>query len=90
MKSRRAGNRFTQEQPVWKQHIGKRGNTMVRFYDPKDEADLARVEAVLHKGGIEYFLAAAPAGAASSVQIEVAEEDVPKAEELLVQGSSKG
>ena len=60
---------------------------MVRFYDPKDEADLARVETLLHKGGIEYFLAAAPAGAGTSVQIEVAEEDVPKAEELLLQGT---
>ena len=58
---------------------------MVRFYDPKDEADLARVEELLHKGGIEYFLAAAPAGTGGTMQIEVAEEDVPKAEELLLQ-----
>jgi len=63
---------------------------MVRFYDPKDDADLARVEAVLHKGGIEYFLAASPAGAGVPMQIEVAEEDVPKAEELLLQSAPKG
>jgi len=60
----------------------------VRFYDPKDEADLARVEAVLHKGGIEYFLAA-PAGAGTASQIEVAEEDVPRAEELLLQSGRR-
>ncbi|ACH39257.1 hypothetical protein Gbem_2245 [Citrifermentans bemidjiense Bem] len=56
---------------------------MVRFYNPKDEADLARVEAILCKGGIEYFLRDAKAGAAK--EIEVAEEDVPKAEELMLQ-----
>jgi hypothetical protein len=60
---------------------------MVRFYDPKDSDDLARVEDVLHKGGIEYFLAAAPAHTGFAVEIEVAEEDVPKAEELLQQGA---
>ncbi len=56
---------------------------MVRFYNPKDEADLARVEAILRKGGIEYFLSEAKAGTAR--EIEVAEEDVPKAEELLLE-----
>jgi hypothetical protein len=72
-------------------NITKKENTMVRFYDPKDAADLARVEAVLHKGGIEYSLAESPK-TGISVEIEVAEEDVPKAEELLLksqQGSSK-
>jgi hypothetical protein len=62
---------------------------MVRFYDPKDEADLARVESVLHNGGIEYSLAKMPTDTGISVQIEVAEEDIPKAEELLLQGRSK-
>lgn len=61
---------------------------MVRFYDPKDEADLVRVEAVLKRGGIEYFVTEARAGGASR-EIEVAEEDVPKAEELLLQEESK-
>ncbi|BCG47352.1 hypothetical protein GEOBRER4_n2182 [Citrifermentans bremense] len=59
---------------------------MVRFYNPKDEADLARVEAILRKGGIEYFLSEAKEGAAR--EIEVAEEDVPKAEELLQEKES--
>lgn len=54
---------------------------MVRFYNPKDEAELARVEAILRKGGIEYFLSEAPAGTAR--EIKVAEEDIPKAEELM-------
>ena len=62
---------------------------MVRFYDPKDDADRARVEAVLHKGGIEYFVTAAPSKTGIPVQIEVAEEDVPKAEELLEGGTKR-
>jgi hypothetical protein len=62
---------------------------MVRFYDPKDENDLARVEALLIKGSIEYFLVDPPAGAGTVRQIEVAEEDVPKAEELLLQGGAR-
>lgn len=69
----------------------KKEDTMVRFYDPKDAADLARVEAVLHKGGIEYSLAES-GKTGISLEIEVAEEDIPKAEELLLQnqqGASK-
>jgi hypothetical protein len=60
---------------------------MVRFYDPKDEADLARVEALLHKGGIEYFITDPKAGAGNMIEIEVAEEDVPRAEEILLQSN---
>jgi hypothetical protein len=62
---------------------------MTKFYDPKDAADLARIEALLHKGGIEYSVAAAPQNTGISKQIEVAEEDVPKAEELLLQTAKK-
>lgn len=61
----------------------------MRFYDPKDAADQERVEELLHKGGIEYFLAAAPAKTGVSVQINVAEEDVPKAEQILLQSSTR-
>lgn len=57
---------------------------MVRFYDPKDEADQARVEALLRQAAIEYFLGP-ETGNGASREIEVAEEDVPKAEELLLQ-----
>lgn len=57
---------------------------MVRFYSALDEADLARVEAVLKKGGIEYFLMAAPEGGLAR-EIEVAEEDLPRAEELILE-----
>lgn len=59
---------------------------MSKFYDPKDEAELARVEELLRKGGIEYFVAASPQGAGISKEIEVAEEDVSRAEELLLTG----
>jgi len=54
---------------------------MVRFYDPKDEGDLARVEDLLSHAGVEYAVAGTPGG--KSWEIEIAEEDVPKAEELL-------
>ena len=56
---------------------------MARFYDPKDDADLERIETVLKKGGIEYHVAAQPRGTGTARQIDVAEEDMPKAEELL-------
>lgn len=61
----------------------------MRFYDPKDAADQARVEGLLHKGGIEYFVAAAPAQTGFPVEIDVAEEDVPKAEEILLQAAKE-
>lgn len=61
----------------------------MRFYDPKDEADLARVESLLKKGGIEYYVAASPQGAGTAPQIEVAEEDVPAAQELVEQGGGR-
>ena len=43
--------------------IQEKEDVMVRFYDPKDDNDLARVEALLIKGSIEYFLVDPPAGA---------------------------
>lgn len=56
---------------------------MVKFYDPKDAADLARVEAILKEGGIEYFLTREPAAGIGPLQVHVAEEDIPHAEKLL-------
>lgn len=61
----------------------------MKFYDPKDEGDLARVEALLHKGGIEYSLAAAVEKKGFPVQVMVAEEDVPTAENILLQAATK-
>jgi hypothetical protein len=58
---------------------------MVRFYDAKDENDLARVESLLKQGGVEYFLAPVSQGDGKPLEIEVAEEDVPRAEEMLQQ-----
>jgi hypothetical protein len=63
---------------------------MVRFYDPKDEFELARVEQVLKKGGIEYFLLGEPEKALGPRQIHVAEEDLPRAEELLLKAEKRG
>lgn len=60
----------------------------MRFYDSKDETDLKRVEAILHKGGIEYTVMPAPPDSRISAEICVAEEDIPAAEELLLEGSS--
>ncbi|OGT98906.1 MAG: hypothetical protein A2X80_00410 [Geobacteraceae bacterium GWB2_52_12] len=55
----------------------------MKFYDPKDEADLGKVEAALKTGGIEYFLRREPEKGIGPMQVHVAEEDVPRAEELL-------
>jgi len=57
---------------------------MTRFYDPRDKRDLARVEAILQAGGIEYFLKSEPVSGIGPMQIHVAEEDLPRAEELLL------
>ncbi|GFE56462.1 hypothetical protein [Geobacter sp. AOG1] len=59
---------------------------MVRFYDPKDEAEQVRVERVLRKGGVEYFLRRSGEPGIGPLEIMVAEEDIPTAEELLKQG----
>jgi len=56
---------------------------MTRFYDPADARDLARVEAVLKAGGIEYFLRREPEAGIGPMQVHVAEEDLPRADELL-------
>ncbi|HYS43712.1 MAG TPA: DUF2007 domain-containing protein [Geobacteraceae bacterium] len=56
---------------------------MARFYDPKDDLDLARVKAVLDKAGIEYFLRREPVPGIGPMQVHVAEEDIPQAEKLL-------
>ncbi|TSK08923.1 MAG: DUF2007 domain-containing protein [Geobacter sp.] len=57
---------------------------MVKFYDAKTEADLSRVEAVLKQAGIEYSVSSLSERVVSG-EIEVAEEDLPRAEELLLQ-----
>jgi hypothetical protein len=62
---------------------------MVRFYDPKDEADLARVEKVLRSGGIEFFLRDETHEGIGPQQIHVAEEDIPRAEELLIRAGRR-
>jgi hypothetical protein len=56
---------------------------MVKFYDPRDAADLARVEAILREGGIEYFLNRESEAGIGPMQVHVAEEDFPHAEKLL-------
>ncbi|MBJ6750155.1 putative signal transducing protein [Geomonas anaerohicana] len=56
---------------------------MVKFYDARSEAELARVEAVLKQGGVEYFVTGRAKEDVSG-EIEVAEEDLPRAEELLL------
>lgn len=54
---------------------------MARFYDAVDSSELARIEAMLKNGGVEYTLSS---GTDSSVsEILVAEEDLAFAENLL-------
>jgi hypothetical protein len=60
---------------------------VLQFYDPIDKADQKRVEEVLRRGGIEYFLKEEPKPGLDSSQILVAEEDVARAENLLARKS---
>lgn len=45
------------------------------------------MEVILKKGGIEYFLRREPVRGIGPLQVHVAEEDVPKAEELLLKAT---
>ena len=56
---------------------------MARFYDTTNESDLARVEGVLRRGGIEYSFCESR-GEPPMKEILVAEEDMARAEELLL------
>lgn len=61
---------------------------MTAFYDAKYDYQLAEVEEILEAAGIEYSVN----GGRSSDEIKelmVAEEDVPKAEELLYLSSRR-
>lgn len=56
---------------------------MVRFYDPIDRKDLARIERKLAAAGIEYSVTATRLGGELPGTIGVAEEDLPRAVEVL-------
>jgi len=60
---------------------------MAFFYDPRDEDDLSRVESILKKGGIEYFLRREPVRGIGPLQVHVAEEDLPMAEDLMIKAT---
>ena len=60
---------------------------MARFYTPSNDLDLAQVENILRQGGIEYFLRTVDAGQQVKIEINVAEEDFPRAEDLLAKYS---
>jgi len=57
---------------------------MALFYDPRDEKDLKRIEELLRQNGIEYSLRPEPLDKLGPAQVHVAEEDLPRAEELLI------
>lgn len=61
---------------------------MARFYDSVNDSDLARVEAILRKGGIEYSLDN-NRFESSIKEITVAEEDIWEAEDLLCRYSKR-
>lgn len=56
---------------------------MVRFYDPSNREDLTRVEKKLGAAGIEYAVTQPLPGSGLPGAIGIAEEDLPRAEELL-------
>ncbi len=58
---------------------------MSLFYDPHDQADQKRVEAILEKNGIEYELHSEPVTGKGPMQIFVSEKDRARAESLIVQ-----
>ena len=55
---------------------------MARFYDSVNDSELIRVEELRKKGGIEYSLQIVGVGARLQ-EIQVAEEDMAAAEEIL-------
>ena len=55
---------------------------MARFYDAGNDADLARVEGALRRGGIRYYFRDNRENTAMK-EIMVAEEDMVHAAELL-------
>lgn len=57
---------------------------MVSFYDPRNLADQNRVENLLRKDGVEYFTRLEPEPGIGPLQILVAEEDLPRAEEIFL------
>jgi hypothetical protein len=57
---------------------------MTVFYDPRNEDDLLRVEQLLRRNGIEFFLKQEPEKGIGPAQVYVAEEDYPFAEALLL------
>jgi Putative prokaryotic signal transducing protein len=63
------------------------GEAMTRFYDASDESDLRRVERILKRGGIEYFLkdVPGPGPGLGGREIHVAEEDFAAAEQLILE-----
>lgn len=56
---------------------------MARFYDSMSDSDMGRVVALLKRGGIEYSLQILGEGGRIK-EIQVAEEDLAAAEEILV------
>ena len=58
---------------------------MVRFYDAKDETELAAVASILKEHGIEFTVTPKPQPGIGRKEIMVAEEDIPFADELLRQ-----
>lgn len=56
---------------------------MLRYYDPVDARDLARMEKRLTAAGIEYAVTPPRPESTLPGAIGIAEEDVPRVEELL-------
>lgn len=56
---------------------------MIRFYDPANRRDLARIEHLLTEVGIEYTVTPPLRGSPLPGSIGIAEEDLPWAEEVL-------
>ena len=59
-------------------------NVLILFADGSEELEAVTVVNLLRRGGIEYALRREPVQGLGPMQVHVAEEDVPRAEELLL------
>ena len=58
---------------------------MALFYDPKDAVDQIRIESILKQHNIVYSLHPEPVTGEGPMQIYVADKDLPRAENLIMQ-----
>lgn len=59
---------------------------MAHFYDSMDDREISKIESLLQRGGIMYSLRVVESGSRFK-EIQVAEEDLAEAEQILSSGN---